>query len=101
MELIHDPDTTSYVEYRYLAASDNELLQAGLTYRIGRIYQLGLGPQYDLRRGEFRSASATLRRTLPDFDFLVTVGYDLIQDETTFGVKLSVPPQPGVGFPTY
>ena len=101
VELIHDPDTTSYVEYRYLAASDNELLQAGLTYRIGRIYQLGLGPQYDLRRGEFRSASATLRRTLPDFDFLITVGYDLIQDETSFGVKLSVPPQPGVGFPTY
>ncbi len=101
VELTHNPDTSSYVEYRYLAASEDELLQAGLTYRIGRLYQLGLGPQYDLRRGEFRAASATLRRTLPDFDFLITVQYDLIQDETTFGLKLSIPPQPGVGFPTY
>ncbi len=101
VEMNHAPDTSTYLEYRFLAATDDELLQAGLRYRIGRLYQLGISPQYDLRRGEFRAASASIVRTLPDFNFSMTVGYDLIRDETIFGLRIAVPPTPGVGFPTY
>ena len=100
-EMSHNPDSSSFIEYRYLGASDDELLQAGLLYRIGRLYRVGVSPQYDLRRDEFRSVTASIRRTLPDFDLSATVGYDLVRDQTIFGVQLSVPPQPGVGFPTY
>jgi hypothetical protein len=101
LEMNHAPDTSTYLEYRFLAATDDELLQAGLRYRIGRLYQLGISPQYDLRRGEFRAATASIVRTLPDFNFSMTVGYDLIRDETIFGLRIAVPPTPGVGFPTY
>ncbi len=101
VEMNHAPDTSTYLEYRFLAATDDELLQAGLRYRIGRLYQLGISPQYDLRRGEFRAATASIVRTLPDFNFSMTVGYDLIRDETIFGLRIAVPPTPGVGFPTY
>ncbi len=101
VEMEHNPDSSSFIEYRYLGASDDELLQAGLLYRIGRLYRVGVSPQYDLRRDEFRSVTASIRRTLPDFDLSGTIGYDLVRDQTIFGVRLSVPPQPGVGFPTY
>jgi hypothetical protein len=101
VELEHNPDSSSFIEYRSLSASDDDLLQAGLLYRIGRLYQVAVSPQYDLRRDEFRSVTASIRRTLPDFDFSGTIGYDLVRDQTIFGVRLSVPPQPGVGFPTY
>jgi hypothetical protein len=101
VELQHNPDTSSYVEYRYLSASENEIIQAGVLYRIGRLYRLAASPQYDLRRGEFRAVSGSIRRKLPDFDLSLTIGYDLIRGDTTFGLNLSVPPQPGVGLPTY
>ncbi|MCP4836195.1 MAG: hypothetical protein GY895_15685 [Phycisphaera sp.] len=100
-EFTHNPDTSSYIEYRYLGATNDELLQVGLQYRIGRLYQLGVTPQYDLRRSEFRTVNATLRRKLPDFDFSLSVGYNLIRDQTVFSMGLRIPPQPGVGFPTY
>ena len=100
-QFTHNPDTSSYIEYRYLAASQDELLQAGVLYRIGRLYQIGISPQYDLRRDEFRAVSGTIQRKLPDFDFSLSIGYDLIRDQTVFGMGLRVPPQPGVGFPTY
>ncbi|MAD77759.1 MAG: hypothetical protein CMJ51_00125 [Planctomycetaceae bacterium] len=101
VELQHNPDTSSYVEYRYLSASENEILQAGVLYRVGRLYQLAASPQYDLRRGEFRAVSGSIRRKLPDFDLSLTIGYNLIRGDTTFGLNVSVPPQPGVGLPTY
>jgi hypothetical protein len=101
VEMEHNPDSSSFIEYRYLGASNDELLQAGLLYRIGRLYRVGVSPQYDLRRDEFRSVTASIRRTLPDFDLSGTIGYDLVRDQTIFGVRLSMPPQPGVGFPTY
>ena len=72
-----------------------------MLYRIGRLYQIGVSPQYDLRRDEFRAVSGTIQRKLPDFDFSLSIGYDLIRDQTIFGMGLRVPPQPGVGFPTY
>ncbi len=100
-ELQHNPDTSSYVEYRYLAASRNELLQLGAVYRIGRRYQLAVSPQYDLRRNEFRAVSASIQRKLPDFDLFFRVGYDLVRDQTIFGLNVRVPPTPGQGFPTY
>jgi len=101
VEMTHNPDTSTYLEYRFLGATDDELLQAGLRYRIGRLYQMAISPQYDLRRGEFRAATASIVRTLPDFNFRMTVGYNLIRDETIFGFGIAVPPTPGVGFATY
>ena len=101
LEMTHAPDTSSYIEYRYLAATLDEILQVGLQYRIGRLYQFAVSPQYDLRRDEFRAATASIVRKTPDFNFTFTIGYDLIRDETTFGVGLAVPQTPGVGFPAY
>ncbi|MEC8320041.1 MAG: hypothetical protein VX012_01435, partial [Planctomycetota bacterium] len=60
-----------------------------------------VSPQYDLRRNEFRAVSASIQRKLPDFDLFFRVGYDLVRDQTIFGLNVRVPPTPGQGFPTY
>ena len=100
--MTHSPDASTFLEYRYLSASEDEILQAGLLYRIGRKYQLALSPQYDLGLDEFRAFSAGLTRTFPDFDMSFNLSYDLIQDETTVGLRLRIPRQGGgQGYKTY
>ena len=102
MEMTHTPDTSTFLEYRYLGASDDELLQAGVLYRVGRKYMLTISPQYDLRRDEFRAFGTSLTRTFPDFDLNFNLTYNLIQDETTVGLRLRIPRNGGgQGFKTY
>ena len=101
LQVTHNPDTSSYIEYRYLGASDDEILQGGVMYRIGRKYQTTISPQWDLVRNEFRAFNTSLLRTFPDFDLSFNLGYDLIQDETSVGLSLSIPRRGEAGLPTY
>lgn len=87
-EIIHSPIFSSYIEYRVLTASDNELLDIGWDYRVTRKYRLSLVPSYDLRADEFRAVSVSVRRRLPDVDFIVRIEYDQILDETSFSASL-------------
>jgi hypothetical protein len=101
VEMTHTPDASTYLEYRYLGASDDEILQGGLLYRVGRRYRLSLSPQWDLRRDEFRAFNSSIRRTFPDFDLSLRLGYDLIRDETRIGLRLSIPANAKAGIRTY
>jgi hypothetical protein len=91
IEMRHNPAVSSYLEYRYLAPTQSELLQAGVLYRVGKRYTLAVSPQYDLEAGEFRAASGSLTRVFPDFDVHANAGYDLIEDDTFVGFSLSIP----------
>jgi len=91
VEMRHSPVASTYLEYRYLAPTASELLQAGLLYRAGKRYLIALSPQYDLNAGDFRAVSGSLVRTFPDFDLSASAGYDLIEDRTTVGLSLSIP----------
>ena len=91
IEMRHNPAVSSYLEYRYLAPTESELLQAGVLYRVGKRYTLAISPQYDLEAGEFRAASGSLTRVFPDFDVNANAGYDLIEDRTFVGFSLSIP----------
>ena len=82
-------------------AAAKVVTEAGVMYRVGRKYELTLSPQYDLVRNEFRAFGGSLRRTFPDFDMNLNISYGLITDETTVGLSLSIPRQPGQGLPTY
>jgi hypothetical protein len=87
----HNPLVSTYLEYRYLAPTTTELLQAGVLYRVGKRYLLAFSPQYDLEAGEFRAVSGSLTRGFPDFDMNANAGYDLIEDDTFVGLSLSIP----------
>lgn len=91
VEMRHNPLVSTYLEYRYLAPTTTELLQAGVLYRVGKRYLLAFSPQYDLEAGEFRAVSGSLTRGFPDFDMNANAGYDLIEDDTFVGLSLSIP----------
>ena len=91
VEMRHNPLVSTYLEYRYLAPTTTDLLQAGVLYRVGKRYMLAFSPQYDLEAGEFRAVSGSLTRGFPDFDMNANAGYDLIEDDTFVGLSLSIP----------
>lgn len=87
-ELRHSPIFTTYVEMRYIDPSDTELLDIGWYYRMTPKYALSVTPQWDLREDEFRSVRLRVIRSFPDFDFVVSIRYDEIQDETQVSASL-------------
>jgi len=87
----HSPQVQTFLEYRYLAPDQTELLQGGLGYQINRRYRATFSPQYDLREGEFRAVTGTLERSFPDFNLALTGGYDLILDQVAVSVLFSIP----------
>jgi hypothetical protein len=88
IQISHSPVLSTFIEYRYLNASENELLDVGWEYLITPKYRLALVPSYDLRAEDFRSLTASLRRRLPDVDLIVEVTYDQILDETSVSASL-------------
>jgi hypothetical protein len=91
IEMRHSPVVSTYLEYRYIAPTSSELLQAGALYRVGKRYLIAVSPQYDLEAGEMRAVAGSLTRTFPDFDLSASAGYDLIEDDTFVGLSLSIP----------
>ncbi|MCE2883705.1 MAG: LPS assembly protein LptD [Planctomycetaceae bacterium] len=91
IEMRHSPVVSTYVEYRYIAPTSSELLQAGVLYRAGKRYMIAVSPQYDIEAGELRAMAGSLTRTFPDFDLNASAGYDLIEDDTFIGLSLSIP----------
>jgi hypothetical protein len=89
-ELRHSPTFVTYVEFRYLDASDNELLDIGWRYILTPKYRVSLSPQWDFREDDFRSLRVAVTRRFPDFDFTVRVNYDRIRDDTTVGASLGL-----------
>lgn len=99
LEMRHSPDVATYVEYRYIAPTDSELLQVGIRYQVGKKFHIALSPQYDLQAGELRKIQGSLSRTFPDFNLGFTASYDLIEDQTTFGFSLRIPSERGEATP--
>lgn len=91
LEMRHSPIVSTYVEYRYIAPTESELLQAGFLYRAGKRYLIAASPQYDLRANEMRAVSGVITRNFPDFDLSANAGYDLIEDNTFVGLSLAIP----------
>ncbi|MCH8004879.1 MAG: LPS assembly protein LptD [Planctomycetes bacterium] len=88
MELRHNPLLATYVEYRFLQVSDNELLEIGWNYRLTPKYRVFLSPQWDFKANDFRAVSLTVVRSFPDFDVIFRVTHDEIADVTSFGASL-------------
>lgn len=93
IEMRHTPDVSSYVEYRLIAPTDSQLIQFGVVYQLGKKHVLAFSPQYDLNAGELRKIQGSIVRTFPDFNLALTAGYDLIEDQTTASLRLSIPPE--------
>ena len=89
-ELRHTPDLTTIVEYRYIDAGGNQLLEIGWEYQLTRKYKVALRPQWDFAANDFRAISLILTRTFPDFDVTFLIRRDEIADQTTVGASLDL-----------
>lgn len=98
LSLEHSPDVSFFCEYRMInnfydstLYPNDELLQPGVAYKIGKLYTLSAGPQIDLGQGDLRALTASLTRTFPDFNLGAALGYSAITDQYSFGLNLSIP----------
>jgi hypothetical protein len=89
-ELRHTPRLSTMVEYRYLEASSNELLEVAWSYMLTPKYTVSLRPQWDFRANEFRAVSLRVVRRFPDFDLTIQVRHDEIADDTSIGASIGV-----------
>jgi hypothetical protein len=87
-ELRHSPVLSTHIEYRVIEASDNRILGVGWNYQLTPKYHLALRPQWDFVEDEFRSMTARLTRSFPDFDFTLQVRHDAIRDDTLFSASI-------------
>ncbi|MCP3903398.1 MAG: LPS assembly protein LptD [Planctomycetes bacterium] len=89
-ELQHSPLLSTFVEYRYIDASDHQLLGVGWNYQISKKYKVAFWPQWDFDADEFRYVTLNVVRSFPDFDMSFLVSHDEIRDDTTFGASLKL-----------
>ncbi|MHC4082243.1 MAG: LPS assembly protein LptD [Planctomycetota bacterium] len=89
-ELRHTPVLATFVEYRYIDASDNELLEVGWNYELTPKYRVSLRPQWDFDEDDFRAVRLIVTRSFPDFQIAVEVRRDEIEDETTIGASMDL-----------
>ena len=87
-ELRHTPLLSTHVEFRYLDASNNELLGIGWRYQLTPKYTVQIDPEWDLRANDFRAIGITVTRSFPEFDLIVRVRHDEIEDDTIVGASL-------------
>ena len=75
------------MELRYLEASANELLGIGWRYQLTPKYTVQIDPEWDLRADEFRAIGVQVTRSFPEFDLIVRVRHDEIEDDTSVGAS--------------
>ena len=83
-------DPFSFLEYRYIDISKNELLVIGCDYQLTPKYRVTLRPQWDLREDEFRAVRFGVTRSFPDFDFTIQIRHDQIRDDTTLAASMDL-----------
>ncbi len=89
-EMQHTPQLSTFIEYRVIEASDNELLGISWQYQLSPKYLIALRPQWDFVAEDFRAIGLLVTRRFPDFSVSFTVRRDEISNETTIGASLDL-----------
>ncbi len=76
------------VDVRYLEASNSELLGIGWRYQLTPKSTVQIDPEWDFNADEFRSIGVQVTRSFPEFDLIVRVRHDEIEDDTIVGASL-------------
>ena len=85
----HTPRFTTFINYRDIAQLDSSILRYGFDYLLTPKYYVAFSQSYDLRASRSRDLTVTLTRRLPQWLFMVTANWDLIDDSATFGIALA------------
>jgi hypothetical protein len=90
IEMKHTPQLSTFVEYRFINASNNKLLGIGWAYELSRKYLITLQPQWDFVNNQFRSLSVAVVRRFPDFDLSFRIRRDAVQEQTSFSASMEL-----------
>ncbi len=88
VELQHSPVLTTFIEYRYVEAGNNEVLGILWRYKLTPKYRFDFRPQWDFVENKFRDISLGITRSFPDFDLLLQIRRDNIRGDTTVGASI-------------
>ena len=89
-QVAHTPRFSTYAEYRYMDASNLQLLGVGWDYKITPTYRVAITPQWDFDFNEFRAIALGITRQFPDFNVRVDLVRDEIAGDTRFSASLDV-----------
>lgn len=81
----HSPSFTTLADVRFLNAQDSTVLTVWGDYQITDKYGILLSPNYSMSEGEFQSVFARITRRFSAFQASISINYDNIQGETSFG----------------
>ncbi|MFN7314246.1 MAG: LPS assembly protein LptD [Phycisphaerae bacterium] len=81
----HSPNFTTLADVRFLNAQDSTVLTVWGDYQITDKYGVLLSPNYSMSEGEFQSVFARVTRRFSAFQASISINYDNIQGETSFG----------------
>jgi hypothetical protein len=84
----HSADFSSFLELRYINARDVTYVASGLNLRLTPFYTGTLVSTYDTTEGELQTIGVGLTREFPSVLASLTLGYNNIDEETGFGVKI-------------
>lgn len=84
----HSPDYFSAIDLRYIEPEDSTLVAFFTQYRLTQKYTVLAAADYDAKDGGFQSAAIELRRQYSSLLFGVTLSYNDITGETSFGFVL-------------
>lgn len=81
----HNPDYSSFIEYRQLDLQRSEVLNFGARYQMSSKYELAGYVTYDLQIGDFQAVTAEVRRRFSAALLGVNFSYNEIDNDTSFG----------------
>lgn len=84
----HSPDYFSAIDLRYIEPENSTLVSFFTQYRLTQKYTVLAAADYDAEDGGFQSAAIELRRQYSSLLFGVTLSYNDITGETSFGFVL-------------
>lgn len=85
LQVAHNPEYSSFVEYRQLDLQDSQVLDLGARYLMTSKYEIGGWVTYDLSAGEWQGVNADVRRRFASVLLGVNISWDTIDDEFGFG----------------
>jgi hypothetical protein len=81
----HAPNFTTLADLRFINPQDSTVLTMWGDYQLTDKYGILLSPNYSLSEGEFQSIFARVTRRFSAFQASISINYDNIQGETSFG----------------
>lgn len=88
VEIDQGPDLRMFTEMRRVGFSNDTFINAGVDYKLGDRYTLGVLGVYNERAGDFQSATFRLAREMPHLIVTGRLTYNDISGETSLGFDL-------------